>query len=154
MKIDLVPCVIKFSVVALIFFSLHLTKAVITALFVTWAYQYVIAFFFGVKAMPSMDTICFMGSDVTRVNFISCSFTERYHFEGAQEKALQYMSQKAKLRSHVVKIFGDYYWKEVKNVVEMRDLCLVRMPREMKDERDIEKFCNEEINKLLPLSRP
>jgi hypothetical protein len=80
---------------------------------------------------------------------------ETVDFEYARKKCYGFMKDKAKLRSYVVQIFGDYYWKRSENIEAMRDLCVMRLPDgTLKDERDIERFCSEEINKPIPLSSP
>jgi hypothetical protein len=105
--------------------------------------------------MPSMDTFCFLGEDTARVNFISAQMAETVDFEFARNKCYGYIKDKSKLRSHVVKIFGDYYWKRSEDIAAARDVCMVRIPDgTLKNERDVERFCGEEINKPIPLDRP
>ena len=81
-------------------------------LFVTWAYQYLIAFYYGVHVMPTMDMACFLGDDDIRVNFISFSVIEKFGFEKIRERVKGFMREKPKLRWKIVKILGDYYWAD------------------------------------------
>jgi hypothetical protein len=41
---------------------------------------------------------------------------ERYDFELLKKRARRFIETKNKLRYSVVKIFGDYYWKDIKDV--------------------------------------
>jgi hypothetical protein len=83
MKVNFTYFVIKTLVLIAILLALRPLYAIPLCLFVTWAYQYVIAFIYGVHAMPSMDTVCFFGNDEARVNFMSVTVTERFSFESA-----------------------------------------------------------------------
>ena len=154
MKVDVGPFLVKSSVLLLILAWQPLCNAIPLCFFVTWAYQYVIAFIFGVHAMPSMDTICFMGNDKARVNFISITTIERYKYEGARARARRYLIEKPKLRYSIERIFGDYYWKDTNDIDRALNQAFERVPREFKDQKEIEKFVNEEINKPIPLDRP
>jgi len=61
---------------------------------------------------------------------------------------------KDKLRYSVVEIFGDYYWKDSNDIDRLVDLTMRQMPTDVKNERQLEKFVNEEINKPIPLDQP
>ena len=61
---------------------------------------------------------------------------------------------KDKLRYSVVEIFGDYYWKDSNDIDRLVDLTMRKMPTDVKNERQLEKFVNEEINKPIPLDQP
>ena len=63
------------------------------------------------------------------------------------------MGQKAKLRWKIVEIWGDYYWCDTK-VEDNLGYCFSRMPVDCKDERDMERLVNEQINSPMPLNRP
>lgn len=56
------------------------------------------------------------------------------------------MQDKAKLRYGVVEIMGDLYWKDTGKAENNIDYCFQKIPKECKDERDIEAFVNREIN--------
>lgn len=60
--------------------SLTWYNSILLSLFVTWFYQYVIALIYGVHAMPSMDSICFLSKDTARINFISVTTVDKYDF--------------------------------------------------------------------------
>ena len=78
MIVRLVPCLTKFAVLlAVLALPLPWTTAIPLCLFVTWAYQYLVAFAFGVHVMPSMDSACFLGQDTSRINFISVTTIDR-----------------------------------------------------------------------------
>lgn len=155
MKVDKTAFAIKSSVLLLILAALPLRWSILTCLFVTWVYQYIIAIIYNCKAMPSMDTVCFMGEDTARVNFMSAQMCETVDFEYARKKCYGYVRDKAKLRSHVIRIFGDYYWKRSEDLEKVIDVCINRIPDgTLKNERDVEKFCAEQINSPIPLDRP
>lgn len=63
------------------------------------------------------------------------------------------MKEKAKLRSKIVTIWGDYYYQET-NPEETIEYCFQRIPKEIKDEKDLEKLINEDINVEMPLDKP
>lgn len=122
MKVEVVPFLIKVSVLVLIWLLTYPTYSYKVSLFlsilVTTTYQYFIALFFpGVHVMPSMDNACFLGDDKSAlVNFMSVTTLEHLSLDRAKEKARHYLMEKAKLRYHVVRIFGDLYWKEMADV--------------------------------------
>ena len=66
--------------------------------------------------MPSMDAACFIAKDSALINFISVTTLERYDFELLKKRARRFIETKNKLRYSVVKIFGDHYWKDIKDV--------------------------------------
>jgi hypothetical protein len=65
---------------------------------VTWAYQYVVALIFRVHAMPTMDMVCFFGDEKSNVNFMSFTIIDKYDFEKARKRVIQFMKEKPKLR--------------------------------------------------------
>ena len=54
---------------------------------------------------------------------------------------LRQMKQHWKLRSCIVEVFGDYYWKET-NPEETIKYCFQQIPKELKNQRDIELLIN------------
>jgi hypothetical protein len=74
----------------------------------------VIAFFNGVYAMPTMDTLCFAGDENIRVNVMSFAIIDRFEFDIVKERIRSFMNDKPKLRWKIVEIWGDYYWKDTK----------------------------------------
>ena len=114
---------LKYGVIFAIFSipSLSWYNSVLISLFVTWVYQYLIAFFFGVHAMPSMDAICFLSKDTARINFISVTTVDKYDFLLAKKRARTFIETKNKLRYSVVEILGDYYWKDSNDIDRLVD---------------------------------
>jgi hypothetical protein len=82
MKNDIQATLLKYGVLLAILAipGLSWYKSLILCLFVTWAYQYVIAYVYGVHAMPSMDAICFLSKDTARINFISVTTVDKYDY--------------------------------------------------------------------------
>lgn len=76
---------------------------------------------------------------------MSVTFTERYEFEKAKARARRYMLEKKKLRCCIQEIFGDYYWKEITDIDRAVELCVEKLPTNLKDDRQIEEFVNEQI---------
>jgi len=116
MKVRLEFFLARISVLILLFAALPFWQAALVGVFLTWSYQYLVAWYYGVFAMPSMDSMVFMGDDTARVNFISITTLEKYDFSLVLSKAREFMLQKPKLRWHITEIFGDYYWKDTADV--------------------------------------
>jgi len=150
------PTFLKFGVLLLIFSWPHLSWswAITLSLFLTWLYQYLIALVCGVHAMPSMDAACFIAKDTALINFISVTTIERHDFELLVKRARGFIEAKEKLRYSVERIFGDYYWKDNADIGWVIDKTMRKIPKDLKDERDLEKFINEQINKPIPLDHP
>jgi hypothetical protein len=73
----------------------------------------VIALFFGLKVMPTMDMICFYGGEQEIINFFSSQVIERYTIEKFKEKVKFILTKVPKLRYSIVNIMGDLYYKEL-----------------------------------------
>lgn len=67
MKTNLSAFFLKTSVLVAVLATVPLPYSIPLCLFLTWGYQYVIGFFFGLKVMPSMDMVCFFGDDKANV---------------------------------------------------------------------------------------
>ena len=154
MKVNFQAFLVKLTVLALIMYLCPSWCGVGICLFVTVAYPSVIALIYCVHRMPSMDAACFLGKDNARVNFISITTFDKYNFERVRERNRQYLIEKPKLMWHVVEILGDYYWKEMSDVDKACDLIVNRTPKNFANERELEQFVNEEINKPIPLDEP
>ena len=154
MKVDYTAFLSKTAILLLVLWAVpKLSWSIPFCLFLTWAYQYVIAFIYGVHTMPAMDSLCFAGDEDIRVNVMSFAFIDRFEFENAKERIKSFMRDKPKLRWKIVEIWGDYYWKDT-TVEESIDYCFTKMPYECKDERDMERLVNEQINLKMPLNKP
>ena len=153
MKVDYPAFLTKTSIILVILALLPLPYSILVSLFVTWAYQYLIAFWHGVHAMPTMDTVCFLGDDDVRVNFISFTIIDKFEFEKVRTKILSFMRDKPKLRWKIVKIWGDYYWADTK-IEHSIDYVFQKIPKECHNEKDIEAVVNEDLNKEMPLDKP
>lgn len=112
MKVVIGACLFKTALILLVLLLTPWPWTIPVAAFVTWGYQYVVAWFYGVKCMPTMDTLCFMGNDDIRTNVISHTTIERSDFELAKQGIRRFMAEKEKLRWKIVSIWGDYYWKD------------------------------------------
>jgi hypothetical protein len=105
--------------------------------------------------MPALDSACHLSIDQSIVNFISVTTVDKYDFNLVRERAKRFLIEKKKLRMHIVEIFGDLYWADTTRGIEAElDRCLLKVPEEIKDERDLEKFINKEINKPIPMDQP
>lgn len=112
MKLYIEACLTKTALLLLVMFMTPWPYTIPVAAFLTWGYQYLIAWCFNVKIMPTMDSLCFMGDDNIRVNVISFTTIERFDFELAKQRIRGYMAEKDKLRYKIETIWGDYYWKD------------------------------------------
>jgi len=153
MKVEVQACLTKTALILLLFWMTPSPWNLPLTLFVTWCYQYVIAYMYGVHAMPTMDSLCFMGDDDTHANIISITFIENFDFEKGKEKVKKYMSDKPKLRWKIVSIWGDFYWKDT-TIEESIEYVFHKIPKEVHNERDIEQVVNEDLNVEMPLGRP
>jgi hypothetical protein len=131
---------LKFAVLGLILSIRCFTwaQSILMCLFVTWVYPYIVAWFYGVHAMPSMDRLCFIAKDTARINFISVTTVDRYEYELAKKRALTFIKTKDKLRWSVVEIFGDLYWKDNKDVEKVADITVRKCPCDFANERELE----------------
>ncbi|CDW90218.1 diacylglycerol o-acyltransferase [Stylonychia lemnae] len=153
MKTNITYSLIKTGVL-LAFVSMFPCKWMIpAAIFVTLIYQYVIAIIFGMRVMPSMDVACFYTIDKATVNFMSCTLIEGYEVSKMRATFLKHMKLKYKFRSGIYELMNDYYWKET-NPDETIDVCVVKIPKECKTQKDLEEFCQNEINIPLPFNKP
>ena len=153
MKVDYPAFLTKLAILALVFALTPFPWSILYAIVMTWGYPYVIAFFNGVIAMPTMDQMCFLGDDDIRINFISFCIIEKHEFEKVKGKIRGFMKDKAKLRWKIEKIWGDYYWKDT-TIDESIDYVFQRIPKECHSERDIEAVVNEDLNNEMPKDRP
>ena len=132
MIVRLVPCLTKFAaLLALLALPLPWTTTIPLCLLLTWAYQYLVAFAFGLHVMPSLDSACFLGKDTSRTNFISVTTVDRYEFPLARARSLAFLRQKPKLRYQVAEIFGDYYWKDSADIERAVDKCMLKVPKDI-----------------------
>jgi len=87
--------------------------------------------------MPTMDSMCFLGADTSRTNFISFTIIDKNEFSKIKSRINSFMKDKPKLRYKVVKIWGDYYWKDTK-IEDSINYVFTPIPKECHSERDIE----------------
>ncbi len=80
MKTKIGNTLLKTSLLILICALLPVKQAIPACLFTIWIYQYIIAFFFGVRKMPTMDAACFYGTDKANVNIMSYTILDRRKF--------------------------------------------------------------------------
>lgn len=112
MKVDYPAFLTKTAVLVLILALLPFPYSILLGLFVTWGYQYLVAFAYGAIVMPTMDTVLFIGDDDVRINFISFTIIEKSEFNLIKDRIKVFMKEKPKLRWRITKIFGDYYWQD------------------------------------------
>jgi hypothetical protein len=78
MKVDYPAFLTKLALLGLIFAICPFPWSLPLAMFLTWGYMYAVALVYGVHVMPSMDAVCFLGNDDTRINFISFTVIEKH----------------------------------------------------------------------------
>eukprot|EP00347_Sterkiella_histriomuscorum_P014567 403360388 len=116
-------------------------------------YQYVIAAIFKVTVMPTMDLACFFGHDNANVNFMSYTIVEKFEFKVLRENFYNQMKTHKKLRSGITEILGDLYWKEL-DADKYIDHCFAKVPKEFKNQKDIQDFIEKDINNEMPFDKP
>jgi hypothetical protein len=102
MKIDVTATIIKTSALIPLFVVLTFPQAFVATIFLILAYQYVIAFFLGLKVMPTMDVACFAGSDKSRVNVMSATFVEDFDYDVIKKNLRRVLERIPKARYQIV----------------------------------------------------
>ena len=85
MAINVPASSFKFAVIFAVYAVLPLYRATALVIIMTWAYQYVIAYFNGVQVIPTMDAMSFQDSDSSRVNFISVTHMDKMPLDQLKE---------------------------------------------------------------------
>jgi len=58
------------------------------------------------------------------------------------------------MRSIIVQIGGDYYYKKI-SIEETKKFCLITLPRgQIKNEQDAKNYVNKTVSKAIPLNTP
>jgi hypothetical protein len=83
--------------------------------FVLVTYQHVVAFAYGLKAMPPMDQQCFCGNRKVHLNYMSVSGYDGVVLDEARHRQIWYdiVVKYPKFRYRVVSRFGDLYYEEM-----------------------------------------
>ena len=84
MKVNHNYFLLKCAPLVAIFATLPFWQAALVSLFLTWAYQYVVALICGAVAMPTMDNLCFLGDSTAIPNFMSVTTIEPFAFDKAR----------------------------------------------------------------------
>ena len=113
MKVNIGLVILKTSTLIPFLFLFPLYYSIPIVIFVTWVYQYIVAYTFGVKVMPTADVGCFMMDDKSRANFMSVTHIQKLPMEQTIKNVMRVMKQFAKSRYTIVDILGDYYYKEI-----------------------------------------
>ena len=103
----------KLGVVAIILLFLPLLSATLAALAITICYRYVIAAFFRIKVMSVMDMNTFITNDKAPLNCVNLTPVSSHSNEITYEVFGRLVKAHLKMRSKIVKVFGDYYYKEM-----------------------------------------
>lgn len=129
MKLSLKHFLLKSAIVLLLFVLFRLPIAISLLVVLIPTYRYIVAFIFGLKAMPIMDIATFLGTEESRVNVMSSILFERQSNEKASERFKSLMSRVKKTRYAIVEKFGDMYYKELPLEEAFKKVFLV-MPEE------------------------
>jgi len=65
----------------------------------------------GLKVMPTMDAVCFVGSDKSNTNFMSITLIDKTPYAPSRDKFKELIKQHPKLAYSIVQVLGDYYYK-------------------------------------------
>ena len=66
----------------------------------------------GLKVMPTLDLVCFAGTEKARANIMSATFVEDFDLEVVKKNMLRVLQSIPKSRYHIVQVMGDYYYKD------------------------------------------
>lgn len=118
MKINLKQSLLKTSLLVLILAAFPYCYWLPLAIIITIGYKYIVALFFGVRVMPTMDMACYYGHENAVVNFTSFTILDRQSVTRMKEILTPVLLKKWKLTAHIKEIFGDLYWKESKDPIK------------------------------------
>lgn len=153
MKTNLTLTLVKTGILLALVAMCPCAYMIPAAAVIVLTYQYLIALVFKVRVMPSMDMACFFGHDKANTNFMSFTVVDQFDFEKLKGNFLHQMKIHWKLRSCIVEIFGDYYWKET-NPEETIDFCFSKIPKDLKDQKEVQDFIEKHLNEEMPFDKP
>ena len=145
---------IKLGFIAAIFSILPIHKAILATLVITVCYRYVIAAVLGLKVMATMDLNTFITSSKAPLNCVNLTPLSQSRSDLAYEVFGRLAKRHLKMRSKIVKVFGDYYYKEIDFDEVMKTCITILPPKTLKCKEDLEKFFGQIIGEPFPLNRP
>lgn len=145
---------VKIGVLTAILLGLPVKQALVASLALIICYRYVIAKALGLKVMDAMDLNTFSTNDKAVVNSLSMTIVSQSNKEHANGCFGMLAKTHIKMRSKIVKIFGDLYYKEIP-IEEAMNACLEFLPPQtIKNKADLEDFTGRELGKVFALNRP
>lgn len=102
---------LKFSVFPVIFCLLDFGWAVCISLLVLVFYRDVIGFIHRLQPFPVMDICTYFTTPNANSNIMSVIYFERLATEKTREKFRDLIRRLPKMRTSIVEILGDYYYK-------------------------------------------
>jgi hypothetical protein len=145
---------VKLSVIVAIFATLKSRYAVLIALVLTWSYRFVIGFFCGVSPLPIMDINTFYTNDKALTNVMSGTPLSINATHVSRECFTRLVKAHLKMRSRIVRIFGDAYYKEIP-IEEVLDMCITTLPdKTINSKEDLEHFYGRHLGEPMPLEAP
>ena len=102
---------IKFSVFPVLFSTMDFGWAVSLSLLLLVFYRDVIGLAYKLQPFPSMDICTFFSTPNANSNIMSVIYFERLATEKTKEKFRELIEKLPKMRTSIVEILGDYYYK-------------------------------------------
>jgi len=118
---------IKLGMVSAIYVALPLRQAIAVSLVLIIGYRYIIATALGLNEMEAMDINTFSTNDKAVVNSVSMTIVSKSNKDHANGCFGTLAKTHVKMRSKIVKIFGDLYYKEIPADEAMK-ACLEFLP--------------------------
>ena len=112
----------------LLFTYLPPLNAFIWLIVIAASYRHVVAYNYGLHVMPIMDLNCFYSNDKALPNIISCTPMSRGEPAYAKEAFLRIVDAHFKARAETVNVFGDLYYREIKDRDKIIDNCILTLP--------------------------
>lgn len=148
------PLLTKLGFVAAIWLALPLKHALAVTFLLIVCYRYAVAIVFGLQVMDIMDLNTFSTSEKATVNSISMTIVSKSEKAHANEVFGRLAHVHRKMRSKIVTVFGDLYYKEISEEETMKACLEFLPPNTIKNKADVESFAGLQLGKAFPLDRP
>ena len=154
-KLDSMIFLLKMSVIFSLFMAFSFKISIVLSIVIAATYQYVIAFFNNLHVIPAMDYINLLDDEEARINIITVAVIEKLGENHIKERLVKALNKYPKLSYSIKKTFGDFYYQQT-DVNTVLEKCFVMMPKEkgFKNERDLDKYVEANLNGQIPHDQP
>ena len=158
MLIDYNYMLLKASVLPLIFGIFEIKVASLLSFLLITFYQDVLGLILKVTPLPLMDVCTFFGTQKNPSNIMSVLLYTPLSPGDFKNKLKQMIDLHPKMRSEIVKVLGDYYYKPLtsKSTDEIADIIFTELKgeKELKNDSQIDEFISKAISIPIPLNQP